>query len=591
MSDTANETAPSASRVVLIHRLVVAVVQAMVLYFLTRAADAPAAWPATVPVLFDPLILVAGFVPLLALLGLGQIRLRPLAIWLGVVAAIVALLGWYDGWRERLPDWATQDAEWPSERVGVALAAALFVAHALLVDAVIERRLLPSYQRHFETAWKQGCQAALSVAFVGVLWGVLWLGAGLFDIVGIKIFEQIIEKRWFAIPATTLGLAVAVHVTDVQPALIRGTRTLVLSLFSWLLPLLAVILLAFLASLPFISLTPLWETHEAAALLLFAGGLLVLLLNCAYQESGTGRPWVQRIAGTVAAFELAPLLVLAAWGLGQRVGQYGWTTDRIIVAAALVLEACYAIGYAAAALRSPSWMRRLEPANVVAAYVFLVLIVALFTPLADPARLMVASQVAHLKSGAIPAEKFDVVALRTEGARWGAAALQALDADPAIDAAMRTRVHAALAMNARYDPSADARVAVAAGLADRVVVYPEGRTLPPEFLDPSSDPFAGKELQCLTPSATKCLVRFVALNPTEPEAIIFLDSFAGYLLTRDADGHWHETARLSEDYVCNGLRKAVESGSFSLSPHALPDVVVGGRSFVFKPDSDKGCQP
>ena len=52
-------------------------------------------------------------------------------------------------------------------RMGLALSASLFIAHTV-VDSVIERRLFPPYPRHFDTAWKQGVQAILTLFFAGV---------------------------------------------------------------------------------------------------------------------------------------------------------------------------------------------------------------------------------------------------------------------------------------------------------------------------------------------------------------------------------------------------------------------------------------
>jgi len=70
---------------------------------------------------------------------------------------------------------------------------------------------------------------------------LLWLGAELFDLIGIDFFTRLLEHKWFAIPATSLAVAAAVHVTDVRAGLVRGARTLLLVLLSWLLPLMAII--------------------------------------------------------------------------------------------------------------------------------------------------------------------------------------------------------------------------------------------------------------------------------------------------------------------------------------------------------------
>src|SRR5690606_3408302 len=118
----------------------------------------------------------------------------------------------------------------------------------------------------------------------------------------------------------------------------------------------------------------------------------------------------------------------------------------------VLLVAGYALGYAVAVLRSPSRMKGIESANVATAYLALILLLALFTPLADPARLMVASQLARLESGSVPVERFDFEALKLDGARWGDAALTELSRrqDGPGAATIRRRAEQALAAGSRY---------------------------------------------------------------------------------------------------------------------------------------------
>ena len=91
-----------------------------------------------------------------------------------------------------------------------------------------------------------------------------------------------LRERWFFEPALALATMVAIHATDIQPGLIRGIRDLGLSLLSWLLPVLAVIVALFLASLLVVSVAPLWATHFAGKLLLTTCAVLIVLINCAY---------------------------------------------------------------------------------------------------------------------------------------------------------------------------------------------------------------------------------------------------------------------------------------------------------------------
>jgi hypothetical protein len=73
-------------------RLVVALLQALALYLLTSAAASPAAWPATSPAWFVPLLLIATFTPIVLLFGCGRLDYRTLAVWGVAVAVVVGTL-------------------------------------------------------------------------------------------------------------------------------------------------------------------------------------------------------------------------------------------------------------------------------------------------------------------------------------------------------------------------------------------------------------------------------------------------------------------------------------------------------------------
>jgi Domain of unknown function (DUF4153) len=181
---------------------------------------------------------------------------------------------------------------------------------------------------------------------------------------------------------TTLAFALAIHVTDVQAHIVRGVRTLALTLLSWLMPLFALIAAGFLASLPFTGLDPLWATGNGTSLVLPAAAALAVLINAAYQDGVREQPvaLVLRGAGMLAAVALTPLVAIAAYAMMLRVNQYGWTAERVIVAACTVVAAGYAAGYGLAAVTARPWLRPIETASVVMALVVWAVILALFSP-------------------------------------------------------------------------------------------------------------------------------------------------------------------------------------------------------------------
>src|SRR5476651_1529329 len=263
-------------------RLVAGFAQGIILYGLYRSVDAHA-WPSTDPYWMASLTLVFVFVPVLFIQATGTMRTFDLAIWLAGATVLLTGLASHDIWRQ----W---DGSKPNGATSLSFALlffsaiGMFMAHSIVCAADADRRYIARYSAYFEASWKLGVQLALAFGFVAVFWGVLWLGAILFSLIDLSFIETLTEKSWFAFPATTLATAAAIHLTDVRAGLVASIRVIVLSLLSWLLPLMAVIAFGFTASLPFTGLTPLWATRSAAASLLTAAATLVVLINATYQN-------------------------------------------------------------------------------------------------------------------------------------------------------------------------------------------------------------------------------------------------------------------------------------------------------------------
>src|SRR5262245_15947096 len=294
--------------------------------------------------LYAPLIVVFAFVPLIAIVGLGNLRPRVLALWTAVAIALCAGLAMYDMFRDPGTD-ARHD---PQALVWAALTAGLFIAHSLIVAGSTDKRYLASYATDFAVSWKLALQGALAGVFVGAFWLLLWIGAELFRLIRIEFLANLIKQNWFGLPATTFVFACALHITDARAGIVEGTRTLALALLSWLLPVMTLFCIAFVVALPFTGLEPLWSTRRATAILLVAGAALVVLINAAYQDGRYDSPALLRYASRAAALVLVPLVGLAAYALALRVTQYGLTPQRVNACACIVLTRCYAIGYAAA---------------------------------------------------------------------------------------------------------------------------------------------------------------------------------------------------------------------------------------------------
>jgi hypothetical protein len=231
---------------------------------------------------------------------------------------------------------------------------------------------------------------------------------------------------------SAVAFATALHITDVRPEIIRGSRTLALSLLSWLLLIHVVIVGGFLAALPFTGLELLWATRSATWILLGVAAIKIILINAAFkggpglEPSPERPPHVLRICMRISCLMLLPLVTLAAYALALRIAQYGLTPRRIFACAGVFVGYFYAIGYTRAAIARTDTLAQIAPVNVLTAWVLLAALVALSTPPADPSRLAVASQVNRLLSGRVAPEQFDFDFLRYRSNRYGLQALARL---------------------------------------------------------------------------------------------------------------------------------------------------------------------
>jgi len=580
MTDTTGPSPAVTGRIGAV-RIAIGFLQGVVLWALTEAAD-DKVWPATTPGLFGALAMIAMFAPFVLLGGLTQLRPRTLAIWAVFAAAVLAALGLHDMVRRG----DLGENPWISPQLMTFAAAGLFIAHHLVEGGDAERKLLARYPRYFDTAWKHGVQLVLSAGFVGVFWIVLFLGAALFNLIGVKFVGDLIEKPWFFMPATGAMFAAAVHLTDVRPGLIRGIRTVALTLLSWLLPVLALLAAAFLLTLPFTGLQPLWETRSAAGILLSAAAVLIVLMNAAYQDGEPDGvvPPVLRFAGRLGGLLLVPLVALSIYALWLRIGQHGLTPDRIVGAACALVGTVYAVGYAWAALRLGRWLRRVEATNVTAAFLILAVLLVMFSPIADPARLSVNDQVARLAAGKVTPEKFDYAFLRFDGQRYGREALLTLKSKGG-EVGKRASEALARDKNERWIDRRKPEAMTAAAID----VWPKGRTLPGSFLTASLENAGGDRPVCTT--ARRCDAAFVDLNRDGREEILLTQWGRAFAYTVSPDDKWTGAGTYAIGECTDGsdIAKLFRDGPLKASAPRWDDLEIAGRRFSITPYA-KPCE-
>jgi len=570
-------------------RVGLGLLQGLLLYGLYYGGTAKI-WPATEPMLFLPALLLTLFVPIAAISAIGHLSRRNLLRWLGLLFVMLCGLGIYEIWRSDVSSWIKSAADstqhLPSNGLILLCVPGLFIAQAMVLAGNADDRYIASYPSYFEMAWKLLVQLKFSILFTALFWLVLYLGSALFALIKLDFLKQLMEHSWFNIPVTTLAFSFALHLSDARPQIVAGIRKLLLTLLSWLLPMATVLVAAFLAGLLVRGLQPLWGTGRASHVLLGSCAMLVLLINTVYQDGHQltlGKQHFFTLCCRMACLLLVPLVLLAAYSQGLRVTEYGWTVSRILAAACTLIAAVYATGYAVAAMRLKEPLKWLAPTNIWACLTILFTMLALLSPLADPARLAVASQMHRLTQAnpdQLDVSRIDFHFLRFDGARYGIDALQQLSHQQDGPHAEEIRKGAlqALALANRGSITRAPEPVVNLGLTIRP--RPAQRSLPPAFLaeDWSKRPSRWDLPVCMVQAGQQCDAYFVTPEPGAAEQLLIIgEKSMPALFATDAHGHWQLLGQIQISATCKQqLREAAEQGKLQWQAPLQRDLLLNG---------------
>ena len=322
------------------------------------------------------------------------------------------------------------------------------------------------------------CAAWLFVLIVFLL--ALLLGQ-LFALTGLHFLEKLLNKSWFewGLGGGALGAGIGLlRDRDQVLGVLQKVATVVLS---FLTPVIALGLGFFLLVLPFTGLEPLWKTSETTPILLTCALVAFIFANATIGNSAEEEPKnrVLRYGALVLALVVVPLAAIAAVSIGLRVGQHGFTPDRLWAVTCVAVGLFYGLLYWLALARGRSaWPERVRSTNVWLALGVCAIAVLLATPVVNFGTISTRDQVHRLVAGQVSPDQFDWRALAFDFGSSGRKALEKLKrsgGSPAI----RTAAAEALAYQSRWSaPAPEEQVRRRTALA-RVRVLPHAVALPP----------------------------------------------------------------------------------------------------------------
>jgi hypothetical protein len=384
---------------------------------------------------------------------------------------IVALVGWFTARYNSRPT----IFEWPffSGLFAVMLAAPLFQT---VRDEGAWRFPYPTLHRH---VWVDAVIGGSSLFFTGLCFLLAWLIAGLFHLIGIRIFTDLLQESAFAWALAGFAFGAAVGLLRERDGLAAILYRLVTVAFSVLAPILSAALVLFLISLPFTGLQHLWDSTMPTPTLLLAAAAAFALTNAVIGDGTTERTDQSLLhwSSLILSLAILPLAVVAGISIAQRIGQYGWTPERIWGVLAVGVALAYGVaGWWSVARKRVDFDLELRPLQTKLAIGVCSVALFLALPIVDFGAISANSQLAQLRSGKIGPDKFDWQAMAFQFGPAGRERLQQM----ARSGPQEQRRMAAAALNSdRYEVEPAVQAAAnEPNVQAHMRVFPEGTAVP-----------------------------------------------------------------------------------------------------------------
>lgn len=569
--------------------VLVSLLQGLALY-LVQIGEAHGWWPFSLlggRVCWYTLVLA---VP--AAMTLSVLRLRDRRFWqhaLGLTALLALPASWAAWSATGAPGLDASEVLGP---YGVSTALAVFLALPYLQCRLAHGRWCAPYPELFGHLWQNGLTLAVAGLFTGIGWLVLHLWASLFALIDITFFRELFRSDPFEYLATGAMAGLGILIGRTQHRAIHVARQVVVAIAIGLLPLIACVAVLFVASLPFTGLDALWSTRSATFILMSVIAVSALGLNAVWQDGTQPSPypaWLRRVI-EAGVLTLPVYGAIGLYALGLRIGQYGWTSERVFAVTICTMLTIAAFAYAIGVLRPRAqWFAALPRINIALSLLTIAVIGALNSPLLDPHRIGVGDQLRRWQDGRTDAEHLDVRYLRFDSGRHGYRALLTLRSDPRVvaDAALAGSVQRLLERQTAPGGSGEAerrgvRVTSIEALAARIRPA-RGSASPEPALLRALIGAPGAAGDCLFADAD-CIAIDRDFDGDGRNEMLLCDLDATSvalcaLWARSAEGHWTQAATL-QWYVGGDSQRvalALRNGEVEIKPRRWPDLVVDDR--------------
>lgn len=476
--------------------------------------------------------------------------------WASVIFGLIcgAVAGAVVWWNGPVAGWSGGDG-W---RI-LCLFLAIAIAAPLFQAARDAEALRFPYSSVHDHAWTNIVLWGACWVFVAISFALMLLLSQLFLLIKIHFLKDLLDKYWFDRALLGLAFGSALGLLREHGMVVRLLQRVVATVLAVLAPVLAAGLILFVLALPFTGLNALWDATSATTPILLScvvGALILANAVIGDQPAHERNFPLLRYGAMGLALVVFPLSVIAAIAVGLRIGQYGFTPERLWALTFVVIATGYAFAYLVSLVRGRlHWAEVVRPANLNLAFAVCGIALLLATPLVSFNAISTRDQVARLESGKLAPEKFDWRALAFDFGKPGRDALAKLQGSN--NAIVKAKADEAAKAQSRWDltPNVDdVEVKEREKAIANLRILPAGSPLPTGLRD-----LIGKEYQCRGERCTLMLL------PDAHEAFLFTDSCFGVENSHGKIGFPTVAACMS------GQHYALTNGSWGTFEHKDPE--------------------
>ncbi|ELQ7905021.1 DUF4153 domain-containing protein [Citrobacter freundii] len=433
------------------------------------------------------------------------------------------------------------------------------------------------YPHFYRQLWLNALTLLIVFVANGLFWLVLLLWSEMFKLVGILFFNTLFfDTDWFGYVAFGLITALAVVLARTQSRLATAVQKLLTFIATGLLPLVALLALMFILTLPFTGLEAISQRVSAAGLMSTLTLLLLLLMAIVREPQKEALPYPGALRYLIkCSLIVAPIyMLIAGWSLWVRIQQYGWTPERLYGVLVVVVLLVWSFGYLVSILRRGRNPLELQgPVILGVSLLALGLLVLLSSPVIDAWRISVSSHMGLYLSGKIKPDQVSLYMLDHSG-KPGRAALEALQKDVAFNQDSKRRRDLNSLLQGSRDP---VKELTATQLVSKVVIAP-GSEKPDDAFWTFVKAQGYRITSCAEQNA--CVLVSQDLNADgHPEQVLYAFGDGESLVFGMQKNKWDllAVARLPEGFNKDKLLQAVANQQLGSAPRIWRDITIDGK--------------